>query len=63
MDAIAVRKRSAAVLFLEVAADKPAATDYIARGPDGRPIGDVLYLTPPIERPDPCVEMRKRFGR
>ncbi|MDX2155436.1 MAG: ChaN family lipoprotein [Hyphomicrobiaceae bacterium] len=57
------RKSIAMALFLEVEADKVAAADYVTRDAQGRPLADVFYLTARIERPDPCVEMRKRFGK
>ena len=51
------------VLHLEVADGNVTAEGYMSRSADGRAIGDFLILTPRTPRPDPCVEMRKRFAR
>lgn len=51
------------VLHLEVVDGKDMAADYLARTTDDRPSADFMILTPRAPRPDPCVEMRKRFSR
>ena len=55
-------KNIATLLFLEVEDGKTDPAAYVERGPDGRPIADYIVLTPRAERPDPCIEMKKRFG-
>lgn len=55
--------RLATVMFLEVEGSKPAALDYLIRGSLDEPMADVVVLTRRAERPDPCTEMRKRFGK
>ena len=51
------------VAFSEASADRPGAADYVEAGADGRTLADLVVVTPRTERPDPCVEMRARFGR
>ena len=52
-----------AVALTEVddARTEPAA--YVPRDPDGQAAVDYLIFTPRVERNDPCVEMRERFGK
>lgn len=55
--------RLATVMFLEAGGSKPTALDYLIRGSLDEPTADVVVLTRRAERPDPCAEMRKRFGK
>lgn len=56
-------RKVVAVLFLEVEDEKPAASAYIERDAAGFSIADYVVLTPRVERPDPCVEMKRRFAK
>jgi uncharacterized iron-regulated protein len=60
---IAPDKRAVSVLHLEVTDEKQAPREYVERGADGLPTADYVILAPRTVRADPCVEMRKRFGR
>ena len=51
------------VMLLEVDDGKQTAGAYAPRRPDGETVADVVVLTPPVVRPDPCIEMRQRHGK
>ncbi|MCB1510381.1 MAG: ChaN family lipoprotein [Hyphomicrobiaceae bacterium] len=53
------------VVFVEAAgqSNKNPPVDRLPRSPDGRPAADALVLTGQVQRPDPCVAMRRRFQR
>jgi uncharacterized iron-regulated protein len=54
------------VTIAQVEAPDPATVNPLAvapRGPDDKPAVDFLIVTPPQSRPDPCEDMRKRFGK
>lgn len=59
----APEKPFASILHLEVVDGKETIAGYMERDADGRAIADFVVLTPRASRPDPCVEMRRRFGR
>ena len=60
---LAPARSVAIVMFVEVDAARTNVADYLERGADGKPIADLVVVTPRSDRPDPCIEMRKRFGR
>ena len=51
------------VLHVEVDPRRTRFEDYVERGPNGNPVADYVVLTAAIDRPDPCVAMRKQFKR
>jgi uncharacterized iron-regulated protein len=51
------------VVLMEVQDGKPDAAAYVPRDPDGKPAADLVVLTPPAEREDPCEGLRKRMAR
>ena len=58
---MAPAKATITVMFIEVRPGKTKPEDYVPRAPDGKPATDYIYLTRAPPRPDPCIEMRKRF--
>lgn len=58
----APEKKVVAVLLLEVEEGKTKPEAYDLKGDDGQPIADFVIFTPRTERPDPCEDMKKRFG-
>lgn len=54
-------KASLIVVFVEQDRDRLRPVDYIARGSDGKAIADFVVVTPGVQRPDPCTEMRRRY--
>ena len=59
----AADKTVVTVLLLEVEDGKTEPEAYVERDADGKPIADYIVFTPRAERPDPCEEMKKAFGR
>ena len=55
--------RILAAVLVEVQEGKNEPAAYLPRDPDGRPAADIVVLTPRVERPDPCMDMRRRMGR
>jgi uncharacterized iron-regulated protein len=51
------------VMLIEVEDGKTDPAAYVPRDTDGKPAADYLVFTPRTERPDPCIEMRARFGK
>lgn len=58
----APEKKIVTVLLIEVEEGKTKPEEYDLKGDDGQPIADFVVFTPRTERPDPCEDMRKRFG-
>jgi uncharacterized iron-regulated protein len=59
---LAPAKRILAVMLAQADAQRAEVTAYAAAGTDGRPRADIVVVTPRVERPDPCVAMKKRFS-
>lgn len=51
------------VMLVEVEHGRTDPWAYAPRDPDGKPAADFIVFTPRIERPDPCDEMKKQFGK
>lgn len=60
---LAPGRKHVSIQLLEVEEGKINAEDYLPRDPEGRPAIDYVIFTPRIDRPDPCIEMRKRVGK
>ena len=54
-------KRILVVVLTQARADEARTLAYVERSALGQPIADYVLVTPRVERPDPCVAMRKRF--
>jgi hypothetical protein len=50
-------------LLLEVEPGKIDAGAYGLTTADGAPVADYIVFTPKAQRDDPCIEMRRAFGR
>jgi uncharacterized iron-regulated protein len=59
---MAPTKRSLVVMFSQAESQQADALSYATRGAEGRPIADFVVITPRVERPDPCIAMKKRFS-
>ncbi len=55
--------RVAVVMQVELDGSGKAPGDHVARGPDGEPVADFVWLTPRAERPDQCEQMREYFRK
>src|SRR5690606_15252765 len=55
-------KRVLVVLFEQATADGTETLAYASRDLDGKPMADFVVVTPRVERPDPCLAMKKRFS-
>jgi uncharacterized iron-regulated protein len=58
---LAPGKRTVIVMLAEVDPERTDALAYLASGADDRPTADYVVVTPRVDRPDPCIEMKKRF--
>lgn len=59
---MAPEKSVLVVMFAQADAERADPVAYVSRGAAGKPIADYTVVTPRVERPDPCVAMRKRFS-
>lgn len=55
--------KAVSAMLLEVEDGKVEPAAYVPRSPDGSPAADYIMLTPRVERPDACEEMRKQFAK
>lgn len=51
------------VMLVEVEGGTTDPRSYVERARDGAAAADLIVFTPRAERPDPCEEMRKQFGK
>jgi uncharacterized iron-regulated protein len=51
----------ASVLLIEVDPEATVPSDLVVTDPDGKPAADYIWITPSVERPDPCEEMQRQM--
>jgi uncharacterized iron-regulated protein len=54
---------SVSVMIVEASADAESPIDLAPFSPSAQPAADYIWVTPGVEREDPCVKLRKRFSR
>ncbi|MGE0765894.1 MAG: ChaN family lipoprotein [Hyphomicrobiaceae bacterium] len=62
LNRLAPGKRTLVVIFAQAASDHADALAYVERGPNGSPLADYVVVTPRVERPDPCLAMKRRLS-
>ena len=58
-----LQSSAAVVVLAEAHPGEPLSAAYGPEDPAGKPAADYIWLTPGMERPDPCEEMRKAMAK
>ena len=56
------QKNSVSVLIVEARKDAKTFLDLISLDPDGKATADFIWVTPGVDREDPCLKLKKQFG-